>query len=185
MTLPSRHWIQNSNPGGLRPSSLSLGHIGSPQYWIFTSEQRRSMTKWWHVTCLFPKQWRNVVFVAWIRPISHPSSTCRCRDLGFIVRISRWQTVQSRATIPHNHGMVINSSVHYRRKNCTLQVFRQFGALNNAHAQLRSETSSPESLSNKMDALLLSSHTDAWCFFSLCPCLLFFQKHHYKRSAGL
>ena len=42
MTLPSRYNIRNSNPGGLRPSSLPLGHGGSPQYWIFTSEQVRS-----------------------------------------------------------------------------------------------------------------------------------------------
>ena len=26
MTLPSRHKTQNSNPGGLRPSPLPLGH---------------------------------------------------------------------------------------------------------------------------------------------------------------
>ena len=37
MTLPSRHWIRNSNPGDLRPSTLLLGHRGSPQYWVFTS----------------------------------------------------------------------------------------------------------------------------------------------------
>ena len=30
MTLPSRHRIRNSNPGGLRPRTLSLGHGGSP-----------------------------------------------------------------------------------------------------------------------------------------------------------
>ena len=34
----TRHRIQNSNPGGLRPSSLLLGHGSSPQYWILTSE---------------------------------------------------------------------------------------------------------------------------------------------------
>ena len=32
MTLPSRHWIRNSRPGGLVPSTLPLGHGGSPQY---------------------------------------------------------------------------------------------------------------------------------------------------------
>ena len=32
MTLSSRHWIRNSSPGGLRPSTLPLGHGGSPQY---------------------------------------------------------------------------------------------------------------------------------------------------------
>ena len=32
MTLPSRHRIQNSNTGGLRPSTLPFGHGGSPQY---------------------------------------------------------------------------------------------------------------------------------------------------------
>ena len=42
MTLPSRHRIRNSNPGGLRPSSPLLGHGASPQYWIFTSEQGRN-----------------------------------------------------------------------------------------------------------------------------------------------
>ena len=31
-TLPSRHRIRNSNPGGLKPSTLPLGHGGSPQY---------------------------------------------------------------------------------------------------------------------------------------------------------
>ena len=34
MTLSSRHRIRNSNPGGLRPSTLPLGHGGSPQYWL-------------------------------------------------------------------------------------------------------------------------------------------------------
>ena len=34
MTLPSRHRILNSSPGGLRPSTLPLGHGGSPQYWL-------------------------------------------------------------------------------------------------------------------------------------------------------
>ena len=41
MTLSSRHRIRNSSPGGLRPSTLPLGHAGSPQYWIFTSEWGR------------------------------------------------------------------------------------------------------------------------------------------------
>ena len=34
MTLSSRHSIRNSSPGGLRPSTLPLGHGGSPQYWL-------------------------------------------------------------------------------------------------------------------------------------------------------
>ena len=34
MTLSSRHRIWNSHPGGLRPSTLPLGHGGSPQYWL-------------------------------------------------------------------------------------------------------------------------------------------------------
>ena len=32
MTLSSRHRIRNSSPGGLRPSTLPLGHGGSRQY---------------------------------------------------------------------------------------------------------------------------------------------------------
>ena len=31
MTLPSRHRIRNSSPGGLRPITLPLGHGGSTQ----------------------------------------------------------------------------------------------------------------------------------------------------------
>ena len=34
MTLSSRHRIRNSSPGGLRPSTLPLGHGGSPQYYL-------------------------------------------------------------------------------------------------------------------------------------------------------
>ena len=34
MTLSSRHRIRNSSPGGLRPSTLPLGHGSSPQYWL-------------------------------------------------------------------------------------------------------------------------------------------------------
>ena len=34
MTLSSRHRIRNSSPGCLRPSTLRLGHGGSPQYWL-------------------------------------------------------------------------------------------------------------------------------------------------------
>ena len=34
MTLSSRHRIRNWSPGGLRPSTLPLGHGGSPQYWL-------------------------------------------------------------------------------------------------------------------------------------------------------
>ena len=34
MTLSSRHRIRNSSPGGLMPSTLPLGHGGSPQYWL-------------------------------------------------------------------------------------------------------------------------------------------------------
>ena len=49
MTLPSRHMIRNSNPGGLRPSSLPLGHGGSPHYWIFTNEQGRNILFLWNL----------------------------------------------------------------------------------------------------------------------------------------
>ena len=34
MILSSRHRIRSSSPGGLRPSTLPLGHGGSPQYWL-------------------------------------------------------------------------------------------------------------------------------------------------------
>ena len=49
MILPSRHRIQNSSAGGLRPSTLPLGHGDSPQYWIFTSERRRYIWFLWNL----------------------------------------------------------------------------------------------------------------------------------------
>ena len=49
MTLPSRHGIRNSNPGGLRSSTLPLGQGGSPQYWIITSERERNILFLWNL----------------------------------------------------------------------------------------------------------------------------------------
>ena len=40
MTLPSRHRLQNSSLGGLRPSTLP--HGGYLQYWTFTGERARN-----------------------------------------------------------------------------------------------------------------------------------------------
>ena len=34
MTLPTRHRIRNSIPGGISPSTLLLGHRGSQQYLV-------------------------------------------------------------------------------------------------------------------------------------------------------
>ena len=42
MTLPSKHRIRNSNPGGLRPSTLPLGH-GDSHYMIFKSGWGRNI----------------------------------------------------------------------------------------------------------------------------------------------
>ena len=49
MALPPRHRIRNSNPGSLWPSSLLLGHRGSPQYWMFTREQGRNLLFRWNL----------------------------------------------------------------------------------------------------------------------------------------
>ena len=49
MTLPSRHRIRNSSPGGLRPSTLPLGHGSSPQYYFFMSERGRNMLFLWNL----------------------------------------------------------------------------------------------------------------------------------------
>ena len=42
MTLPSRHRIRNSQPGGLRPSTLPLGHGSFSQYWILRVEVEKT-----------------------------------------------------------------------------------------------------------------------------------------------
>ena len=49
MTVPSRHRIQNSSPGSLSLSTLPLGHGGSPQYRIFTSERGRNISFLWNL----------------------------------------------------------------------------------------------------------------------------------------
>ena len=49
MTLPSRHRIRNSSQDGLRPSTLPLGHGGSPQNWLITSERRRNIYFLWNL----------------------------------------------------------------------------------------------------------------------------------------
>ena len=43
MTLSSRQKIRDSRPDGLRPSTLPLGHGGSPQYRVYTSERERNI----------------------------------------------------------------------------------------------------------------------------------------------
>ena len=52
MTLPSKHMIRNSNPGGLRPSSLRLCHGASSQYWIFTSERGNNISFLWNLKAI-------------------------------------------------------------------------------------------------------------------------------------
>ena len=49
MTLSSRHRIRNSSPGGMRSSTLPLGHWGFPQYWIITSERGRNILFIWNL----------------------------------------------------------------------------------------------------------------------------------------
>ena len=48
MTLPSRPKIRNSNPEGLRPSTLPLGHgvlrvDGEETFWILSNRRDREM----------------------------------------------------------------------------------------------------------------------------------------------
>ena len=43
------HKVQNSRPWGLRPSTLPLGHGGSLQYWIVTSERERNILFLWNL----------------------------------------------------------------------------------------------------------------------------------------
>ena len=57
MTLPSRHRIRKSNPGGLRLRTRPLGYGGSPQYWIFTSERGRNISFLWNM-----KKWNESGF---------------------------------------------------------------------------------------------------------------------------
>ena len=60
ITLSFWHRIRNSSPGGLRPSTLPLGHGGSPQYWLshvdgeetvfvsFKPPRTEPESGWWH-----------------------------------------------------------------------------------------------------------------------------------------
>ena len=68
MTLPSR--IRNSCPVGLSSSTLPLGHGGSPQYWIFTSEWGRNILFLWNLAL----------------KIFKPQQTCLSRLKNFLNR---------------------------------------------------------------------------------------------------
>ena len=60
MTQPSRHRMRNSSPGGLRSSTLPLGHRGSPQYWSMTTQHwARAGQCWAHGPIIAPPlaQW--------------------------------------------------------------------------------------------------------------------------------
>ena len=48
MTLSSRHRIRNSSPGGLGPSTLPLGHGGSPQYWLSHVDGKETFLFLWN-----------------------------------------------------------------------------------------------------------------------------------------
>ena len=48
MTLPFRHRIRNSGPGGRRASMKRISYGGSPQYVIFTSERGRNILLLWN-----------------------------------------------------------------------------------------------------------------------------------------
>ena len=52
MTLFSGHKIRNSSPGGLRSSTLPLGHGGSPEFWIFQSERRGNILSLWNLKAI-------------------------------------------------------------------------------------------------------------------------------------
>ena len=53
MTLSSRHRIRNSSPGGLRPSTLPLGHGGSPQYSLSHVDGEETILFLPHPFCFF------------------------------------------------------------------------------------------------------------------------------------
>ena len=70
MTLHSRHRIQNSSPGGLRPSTLPLGHGGSPQY-VESHEEGGTWNKLFFECCpqnleLFAKSLGTIIFAFYI-----------------------------------------------------------------------------------------------------------------------
>ena len=84
MTLSSRHRIRNSNPGGLRPSTLPLGHGGSPQYWLSHVDEEETF----FVSFKPPEPgteprtlaWKAVVLTTTLGPPpSAISAACHCR----------------------------------------------------------------------------------------------------------
>ena len=48
MTLSSRHRIQNLSPGGLRPSTLPLGHGGSPKFVVGGNKNKWPKTNYFY-----------------------------------------------------------------------------------------------------------------------------------------
>ena len=79
MTLSSRHRVRNSSPGGLRPSTLPLGHGGSPQYWLSHVDGEETF----FVSFKSPRPgteprtlaWKAAVLTATLGPPPNPSRT--------------------------------------------------------------------------------------------------------------
>ena len=77
MTLSSRHRIRNSSPSGLRPSTLPLGHGGSPQYWVShvdgeetfcffqSAETGPPLYRFWHSFCWLMLRFVFNMFQSW------------------------------------------------------------------------------------------------------------------------
>ena len=99
MTLSSRHRIRNSSPGGLRPSTLPLGHGGSPQFWLSHMDGEETF------------------FVSFKPPRPGTERERRKkRSRDYALRVFQ---MTSRFFY----------SAQYHRQNGTFQAFEQFGAL--------------------------------------------------------
>ena len=61
MTLPSRHRIRNSNPGGLGPSTLPLGHGGLAWTETCTESLKKDIVQFHILRCII-SPWRKYPF---------------------------------------------------------------------------------------------------------------------------
>ena len=74
MTLSSRHRIRNSSHGGLRPSTLPLGHRGSPQYWLSHVDGESTFKSYYVIFIQNSVMGKSTSRTYWLSSIGFPGS---------------------------------------------------------------------------------------------------------------
>ena len=102
MTLSSRHRIRNSSPGGLRPSTLPLGHGGSPQYWLSHVDGEETFFVYFKPprpgTEPLTLAWKAAVLITTLGPPPHDITAIRHQHSAPLIN-TRWISAHRSSTL--------------------------------------------------------------------------------------